>query len=294
VLASSASLSSVAPWVAVASSLAGYALALRQAGEGASNVSVANVVLLLAAGALAWGHVRHVRALLRFRAAAAAHEIKNSAHSARLLLDEARADANEGASRLLDAASAELQGLSAMAQRLYASSSPSDVRPVRLESVLDDALVLAGPALRAAGVTVEVEPAARAAWLRVDADALRHGLLNLLLNAAEHGPPRGRVRARVVATWHEARIEIDSVGDVPGATRIPANGTPACGGWGIGGRVVGELLAPIGARLELSRLDDGLRATIVAPAVALPWPGRVGRAGADETPEPALATRGAP
>ena len=325
ILASAAPLSYAAPWLAVASSTLGYALALRATGEHASSVSAAHVVMLVGAGALAWTHVRRVRALLRFRAAAAAHEIKNSAHSARLLLDEARVDATATATRLLDAASDELQGLSAMAQRLYGLSAPSSTRALRLDTVLDEALTLAGPSLRAAGITVETEPGARTVWLRVDSDALRHGLLNLFLNAADHGPVGGVVRVRIVAGWREARVEVDSIAagrpaEVDdavarlsaaiggGGSRTPSNGVavsggPAsgrkpCGGWGIGGAVVRELLAPIGARLELTRIEGGLRAAIIVPALVLPWPARVTRpiaiAHSDPQPEPIMATRGTP
>jgi signal transduction histidine kinase len=324
ILASAAPLSYAAPWLAVASSTLGYALALRAVGEHPSSASAAHLVMLVGAGALAWGHVRRVRALLRFRAAAAAHEIKNSAHSARMLLDEARVDANASATRLLDAASAELLGLSAMAQRLYGLTAPSSTRTMRLVTVVDEALTLAGPALRAAGIAVEAEPPARTVWLRADPDALRHGLLNLFLNAAEHGPAGGVVRVRTVAGWREARIEVDSVAaqraaevdsvvarlsaavgdggsdtpstDVTVSSPSASSRTP-CGGWGIGGSVVRALLAPIGARLELTQIEGGLRAAIVVPALTLPWPSRAARPvtpeRSDSHPEPMMATRSA-
>lgn len=323
ILASAAPLSYAAPWLAVVSSTLGYALALRVTGEHASSISLAHGVMLVGAGALAWTHVRRVRALLRFRAAAAAHEIKNSAHSARLLLDEARVDANATATRLLDAASDELQGLSAMAQRLYGLSAPSSARASRLDTVLDEALTLAGPSLRAAGITVETEPGARTVWLRADSDAMRHGLLNLFLNAAEHGPAGGVVRVRNVAGWREARIEVDSIaarrpaevdvavarlsaaagggGSCTTSGRVAVSSDPSgrrCGGWGIGAAVVRELLTPIGARLELTRIEGGLRATIVVPALVLPWPARavppITPARPEPLPEPIMATRGTP
>lgn len=293
ILASAAPLSPAAPWWAMGTCALGYAVALRVAGDAVSSVSAAHLVLLVGAGAVAFGHVRRVRALLRFRAAATAHEIKNSAHTARLLLDEARAQATPDAMPLLDAAATELQGLSAMAQRLYGLSAPSAVRAFALATVLDEALILAGPSLRAACIAVEREGAPRAVWLRADADAVRHGMLNLLLNAAEHGGAGGQVRVRTLCTWREARIEFDSLAARDGDDR-PVSEAPVttCGGWGIGGRVVRELLAPAGARLELARIEGGLRATIVMPALA--WPTRTHRPVIVGAAEPALATRIAP
>jgi hypothetical protein len=80
-------------------------------------------------------------------------------------------------------------------------------------------------------------------------------------------------------------------------SRDPAS-AGKCGGWGIGAAVVRDLLAPIGARLELTPIEGGLRASIVVPALVLPWPARaallVTTACSEPHPEPIMATRGTP
>jgi signal transduction histidine kinase len=114
--------------------------------------------------------------------------------------------------------------------------------------MLEDALLLAGPALRQAGIRAMVEPPRRPLRVLADPEALRHALLNLLLNAAEHSAPGSDVHMRFTRGPWCTGLSIES------RMRESALDGESSRGWGVGLRVVRSLLASqhgsLGSRIQ--------------------------------------------
>ena len=121
ILAGAVSLSARGTQVAMLLSVAGYGTVVFL-GPRPIDVSHATirVAMLLGSGWLTLRLIRQLRNTLRFRAAATAHEIKNTVHSVRALIGQAHGgiqDAREGR-QSLEAASGELDGLARLAEQL--------------------------------------------------------------------------------------------------------------------------------------------------------------------------------
>jgi len=258
ILAAAVTLSLLGCWIATAAALAGLgAVALTGARPIPADLLLVHAVSIIGTGWLTMRLIDRLRGRLQFRAAAAAHEIKNAVHSANGLIHEALAALPAGgAGRIpLEAAVESLGGLSRLAQGLYRGSCVAS-RWLSLDGVVEDALLLAGPAFRQAGIRVEVAAGARSARLLADPEAIRHCVLNLLLNAAEHSEPASVVGIRIEQSLLCTRLVVTS--------RARAGGAPAAAGWGVGLSVVRSLLASQHGSLE-SRVGPGgeVRVTLV-------------------------------
>ena len=285
ILAGAVSLSARGTQVAMLLSVAGYGTVVFL-GPRPIDVSHATirVAMLLGSGWLTLRLIRQLRNTLRFRAAATAHEIKNTVHSVRALIGQAHGgiqDAREGR-QSLEAASGELDGLARLAEQLYQGAIETARRLVRLERIVEEALLLAGPALRDARITPLHDLGKTNVWLRADEPALRHCFLNLFLNAAQHTPPGGCLRVECLPGLIRPRVLVDSHGPGTNDRGPESDPAPAAGkraGWGLGLEVTRDLLAAQGARLEVEpRPDGGLRATVILRSRRRAAPAREPRA----------------
>ncbi|CAD5198191.1 sensor histidine kinase [Pseudomonas sp. FEN] len=139
--------------------------------------------------------------------AALAHEINQpltaqrmQLATLRLLLDHGRIDAAYQALEPLDQMLSRMAALTGHL-KTYARQSPSGLRePLDLAGVVDQALQLLDPRLRADAVS-SVLHLARPAWVRGDAIRLEQVLINLLRNAldAMHDKPLKRLEIRIEA-----------------------------------------------------------------------------------------------
>jgi len=137
------------------------------------------------------------------------------------------------------------------------------------------------------GLDVEIEEGVRA---RIDAEALRQVLLNLLDNAVKYGPPRQQVRMVVARAGDGARIAVDDQG--PGVPvgdrervferfhRLSRDRTRVAG-TGIGLSVVRDIVTRHGGRCFVETSPrDGARFVVELPAVARAGGSPRGEAGA--------------
>ena len=284
ILAGAVSLSLWSTQLAVVLSVAGYfgAAVLEPRPIPINAVSI-HVTMLIGSGWLALRLIRQLRRTLQFRAAATAHEVKNAVHAVRTLIGEARVRQDEpGEAQIgLDAASSELDSLAQLAQRLYEGALSPARRSVPLHRVVEDALILAGPALREARITPLHDLQPGWVWIHADEEALRHCFLNFFLNAANHAPPDSIMRIDCLAGLVHPRLVVETCGErvAPGD---PSAGD-ACGddaSWGLGLQVVRDVLAVNGAVLRVQPLPgNGLRATVIFRGWRMPLMARGRRFG---------------
>lgn len=149
------------------------------------------------------------------------------------------------ARRFLARARSEAERLTRLLDDLTVEARPPRERSVPVAPVVSRAITLMQPQLQLSGATVTTEVGDLVAW--VDEDKLLQVIVNLLENAALHGPAGGRV---VVAAWRDGgvgRLEIRDDGPplaaavVPGLFAPHAQGGSKARGAGLGLHIVSSI-----------------------------------------------------
>ena len=146
------------------------------------------------------------------------HEVKNPINAMVVHLELLRGKlaaggtGSEGAQKHVAILADEMRRLDRVVQTLADFSRPMelDLREHDMRRVLEQTLELAGAELREHGVTVHTDLSAAAVAVRVDDEAMRQALLNLLLNAMQAMPEGGEVR---VAVRREQRLAVVEIAD---------------------------------------------------------------------------------
>jgi len=146
------------------------------------------------------------------------HEVKNPINAMVVHLELLRGKlaaagaGSEGAQKHVAILADEMRRLDRVVQTLADFSRPMelDLREHDMRRVLEQTLELAGAELREHGVTVHADLPAAAVGVRVDDEAMRQALLNLLLNAMQAMPEGGEVR---VAVRREQRLAVVEIAD---------------------------------------------------------------------------------
>jgi signal transduction histidine kinase len=268
------------------------------------------LALLAIAAALSFvaiGQIRRDGELTRMRAdfvASISHELRTPLAQMRLYLETLRlgrftTDAQREWS--LDNVERETTRLSHLVERVLRFSRTTRPIPDAREPVDVGAETMRivqefRPLADARGVTLDarVEPTPMAA---LQADALRHVVLNLLDNAVKYGPRGQTVRLRVVAVGNEVRIEVRDEGAGIAAedrariwqpyTRGGSAGHTA--GSGIGLSIVREVAVLHGGRAWVDESlpgTTGARIVVAFPALSVATAGVAAGAAASDAQHP--------
>jgi signal transduction histidine kinase len=249
------------------------------------------LALLAVAAALSFvaiGQIRREGELSRLRAdfvASISHELRTPLAQMRLYLETLRlgrfhTDAQREWS--LDNVERETTRLSQLVERVlrFSRSSRADVdvrEPTDVAAEVDRLASEFRPLADARGarLATDIQDVPRVA---LQADALRHVVLNLLDNAVKYGPRGQTVRLRLRGSAREVRLEIDDEGEgIPVAERESVwrsyqRGTTAghTAGSGIGLSVVRDVVRKHGGDARITDRDDDMRGTrvvVVFPAL---------------------------
>jgi signal transduction histidine kinase len=254
-------------------------------------IAILTVATLLLAFALVWILIQRNRRLevQRFEAeemaaigalaANLAHEIRNPLNSINLNLEllEEDLDGDDAAARQsLASTRAEVGRLASLVNDFltYARPSEPDLRPVRVEAILDSVASFLEVEAREMGVHLRVRPGLPPVKVHSDEGQLRQVLLNLVLNA---------VQAVRELPADRRLVELDAKADAETATMIVrdrGNGIPASdmervrsafytkrrGGSGLGLAIAERFIAAQNGAIELENLDpSGFEARVVLP-----------------------------
>jgi signal transduction histidine kinase len=227
---------------------------------------------------VAIGQLRRQQELVRLRddfVSGVSHELRTPLAQIRLfadLLESGRLATGEQRSRSIRIINEESRRLTWLVENILHFSrsqrgagriapQPAEAAPLVREIV--DAFA---PLARERDARFEVT-ADEGVVVRVDADALRQVLLNLLDNAVKYGPPGQTVRVRLELRGLALRVSVDDRG--PGVPfeersqvwepyrRLPRDAEGATGGSGIGLAVVRDLVELHGGRVGVAQAPGG-------------------------------------
>lgn len=155
--------------------------------------------------------VRRAEENARELLAVLSHELRTPATSIRAVLDALNDDPSpELAARFLPRAIAEADRLSRLLEDLTVEVKPPETRRIAITEVLTRALSLLQPLLEQR--EVQVVRNVPEAVVMADADKLLQVLVNLLENAAIHGPARAQVELAAWAEGGRLRVEVRDQG----------------------------------------------------------------------------------
>lgn len=218
-------------------------------------------------------------ALIGELAAIVAHEVNNPLdglqNAVRILRDAHPPDSQNG--RLLDLMDSGLARIERLVQRLLDMARPStpSLEPVRVEEVLEDALLFVRPRLNRSGIKIERDFPAEPLQVRADRMQLAQVLINLLLNAADAMPEGGRIAltGRNGENGDRVVLEIADTGKGIAAEHVPHIFEPFYttkrNGTGLGLAVVARIIETHQGRIEVqSEAGKGTRfkMELMAPA----------------------------
>jgi signal transduction histidine kinase len=159
-------------------------------------------------------------------AAHVTHEIRNPLSSIALnleLMEEELPKSAEEANSLLRAIKAEVERLSGLSEQYLsvARQRPQQLRPEKLNEIVEEACEFVRRELQQAGATLELVNEVGERVLHLDEAQVRQALLNLLRNAREAMPQGGQVAVRLLDAADggvDLMVEDEGVG-MPAATR---------------------------------------------------------------------------
>ncbi|HEX7118994.1 MAG TPA: ATP-binding protein [Longimicrobiales bacterium] len=204
-----------------------------------------------------------------------AHEIKNPVHAAvinvELIRRRVASDQQEQALERIHALEAQVGRTHELVDWLLRLLRPSrePVRLLALDQVVTELLPLIEAVCRLARVEVRFEPVANGALVEISPAAVRHALLNLIINAIDAMHPRGgRIRISGSSTPDEVRLHVTDTG--PGVPDLAVSrvGTPGFSTRpdraGLGLAVAHALMEEAGGRVTLgSACGPGAGASFV-------------------------------
>lgn len=148
------------------------------------------------------------------------HELRTPVTAIRATLEALDDDLPENLRRRFVArARDECARLVRLLEDLTVEVRPPRERSLLLREVAERAVAVVQPSVRAHAVRLELELPGLAVW--ADEDKLLQVLINLLENAAVHGPDGGRVRLRAAREGGLARLEVLDEGEPLDAVRVP-------------------------------------------------------------------------
>lgn len=257
-----------------------------------SRLPILLAILALTAGLMVTAIVqlRRERALARLRSdfvSRVSHELRTPLTQIRmfaetLLLDRVRGE--DERTRSLAIIDREARRLSNLVENVlrFSRSQRGDgrvsPRPQELGPIVSELLEDFRPLAEGRGMLVRA-PVPSAIMARVDEDAVRQILLNLLDNAVKYGPEGQEVRVGVSNSSGTARIWVDDEGPgIPSAERqriwqpfyrLERHRESSVAGTGIGLSVVADLVAQLGGRFWVERGErDGARFVVEFPAAS--------------------------
>lgn len=155
--------------------------------------------------------VRRAEENARELLAVLSHELRTPATSIRAVLDALNDDPSpELAARFLPRAIAEADRLSRLLEDLTVEVKPPETRRIAITEVVTRALSLLQPLLEQR--EVQVVQSVPEAVVMADADKLLQVLVNLLENAAIHGPAHAQVELAAWAEGSRLRVEVRDQG----------------------------------------------------------------------------------
>ncbi|HZW28485.1 MAG TPA: ATP-binding protein [Trueperaceae bacterium] len=228
-------------------------------------------------GALLLRDVSDVRASQRDARellAVLSHELRTPAAAVVAVLDALRGDLPpELRGRFLARAREEAERLTRLLGDLTVDVRPPRVRTLQLDAVVERAAVLTQPVREGRGVRLRAEPSGME--VRADEDKLLQALVNLLENAAVHGPSGGEVEVVARRVGEAAHVEVKDRGEPLPASDYErlfeprTQGGPKAKGTGLGLYIVRSVAAAWGGEAWGGPRRDGARGSAFGFSVPL-------------------------
>ena len=215
-----------------------------------------------------------------------AHEIKNPLSTIRLnmqllaedltpLADEEPSPAQQRAGKRIDAVQRECTRLQGLLDDFlnYAKTRTLALEPRNLNEEIADALEFFEPTCRADGVEIVTHLDPELPTVKLDREAFRGALMNLLLNAKQAMPDGGQLIVQTKGHGSSAAVYLTDTGvgmdDNTASKMFEAFFSTKPGGSGLGLPTTAKLIDAHGGTIAVqSELGRGTRFTIELPAVA--------------------------
>lgn len=207
-------------------------------------------------------------------AAGITHEIKNPLTSVRGLaqvieLGTLSPDKQRGYARTIIA---EMERLESILTRLldWARPAPAESSPTRMETIIEEMLLLVGASARLAGIKITHDVEGEPGTVLLDPKAMKQALLNIVINAIQATPGGGAIR--IVTRREGDRIRVDIRDTGPGIDKdiLPHIFEPFFTtrekGTGLGLSIAQEIVRDHGGEIRVeSRPGEGTCFTVFLP-----------------------------
>lgn len=189
-----------------------------------------------------------------------AHHLRNSVTGAQLALQIHQRHGCNGDPETLSVALRQLQLTAQYLQKFLAVGQPRPLRkvPCDLEELIAEVVELLGPACLHRGVRLTHEPhSGQPKLIAVDADQLRQGIVNLVMNGIEAAGAEGAVRVELKYEADSAALRVLDTGSGPPAKILGKLFEPFASskpdGVGLGLAVTKQIVEAHGGRVTYSR-----------------------------------------